>query len=103
MRTPHTAFLLLFILPCLSTGYSSGGQSHFTSIIGFGDSYTNTGNLVRWADPVLPPQPINNLPFGETFFGHPSGWASNGRIVLDFIGNLHRQLLVNNYIELNHS
>jgi phospholipase/lecithinase/hemolysin len=93
MRTLHTAFLVLFILSCLSTGYSDGAKSKFSSIISFGDSYTDTGNLVRWADPVLPPHPINNLPNGETFFGHPTGRASNGRIVLDFIGNLHRWFL----------
>ncbi|XP_051204644.1 GDSL esterase/lipase At1g28600 [Lolium perenne] len=84
MRTSHTAFLVLIILPYLGTG---GAQSKFTSIISFGDSYTDTGNLVRWADPVLPPHPINNLPNGETFFGHPTGRASNGRIVLDFIAD----------------
>jgi phospholipase/lecithinase/hemolysin len=90
MRTSHTAFLVLIILPYLGTG---GAQSKFTSIISFGDSYTDTGNFVRWADPVLPPHPINNLPNGETFFGHPTGRASNGRIVLDFIGNVHRAVL----------
>jgi phospholipase/lecithinase/hemolysin len=87
MGTLHTAFLVLFILPCLGTGYSSSGQSRFTSIISFGDSYADTGNLIRWADPVLPPLPISNPPYGETFFGHPTGRISDGRLVLDFIGN----------------
>ncbi|KAM0852616.1 hypothetical protein ACQ4PT_051631 [Festuca glaucescens] len=86
MRTLHTAFLVLFILPCLGTGYS-GSQSRFTSIVSFGDSYADTGNLVRWADPVLPPLPFSNLPYGQTFFGHPTGRISDGRLVLDFIAD----------------
>ncbi|KAF7018639.1 hypothetical protein CFC21_031906 [Triticum aestivum] len=86
MRTPHAALLLLFILSCSRVAYSGGGRSRFTSIISFGDSYADTGNLVRWADPVLPgPNPFNNLPYGETFFGYPTGRATDGRLVLDFI------------------
>ena len=87
MRTPHGALLLLFILACLRGAYSGGGRSRFTSIISFGDSYADTGNLVMWADPVLPGLPLKNLPYGETFFGHPTGRATDGRLVLDFIGN----------------
>lgn len=78
--------LLLFLLSCPRSVYS-GGQKHLSSILSFGDSYADTGNLVSWDDPVL--QSVNlirNPPYGETFFGHPSGRATNGRIVLDFIG-----------------
>ncbi|VAH27206.1 unnamed protein product [Triticum turgidum subsp. durum] len=85
MRTPHGALLLLFIVACLRGAYSGGGWSRFTSIISFGDSYADTGNLVMWADPVLPGLLLKNLPYGETFFGHPTGRATDGRLVLDFI------------------
>ncbi|XP_044964583.1 GDSL esterase/lipase At1g28600-like [Hordeum vulgare subsp. vulgare] len=86
MRTPHAALLfLLFMLACLRGAYSGGGRSRFTSIISFGDSYADTGNLVLWTDPVLPGLLLKNLPYGETFFGHPTGRATDGRLVLDFI------------------
>ena len=77
--------LLLFLLSCLRIACSRD-QKRFTSILGFGDSYADTGNLVRWEDPVLESVNLRNPPYGETFFGHPSGRATNGRIVLDFIG-----------------
>uniref|UniRef100_A0A453AV87 GDSL esterase/lipase n=2 Tax=Aegilops tauschii TaxID=37682 RepID=A0A453AV87_AEGTS len=85
MRPPHAALLLLFILAYFRGAYSSGSQSRFTSIISFGDSFADTGNLVMWADPVLPGLLLKNLPYGETFFGHPTGRATNGRLVLDFV------------------
>jgi phospholipase/lecithinase/hemolysin len=82
-------FLLLVTLSCPRSAYSSK-QKRFTSIISFGDSYADTGNLVRWDDPVIESvNLIRNPPYGETFFGHPSGRATDGRIVLDFIGTVH--------------
>ncbi|XP_044460176.1 GDSL esterase/lipase At1g28600-like [Triticum aestivum] len=86
MRTPHAAFLFLFVLACLRGAYSGGGRSRFTSIISFGDSYADTGNLVMWPEPFFPgPLPFENLPYGQTFFGYPTGRATDGRLVLDFI------------------
>uniref|UniRef100_A0A8R7PAY4 GDSL esterase/lipase n=1 Tax=Triticum urartu TaxID=4572 RepID=A0A8R7PAY4_TRIUA len=87
MSPPHAALLLLFILAYFRGAYSSGSRSRFTSIISFGDSFADTGNLVMWADPVLPGLVLKNLPYSETFFGHPTGRATDGRLVLDFIGN----------------
>ncbi|CAL4952356.1 unnamed protein product [Urochloa decumbens] len=77
---------LLLLLSCLRTAYS-GEQKLFTSIISFGDSYADTGNLAGWEDPILESVNLRNPPYGETFFGHPSGRATNGRIVLDFIAD----------------
>ncbi|KAG7598566.1 GDSL lipase/esterase [Arabidopsis suecica] len=57
---------------------------NFKSIISFGDSIADTGNLLGLSDPSNLPQAAF-LPYGETFFHHPTGRFSNGRLIIDFI------------------
>ncbi|KAJ4916787.1 GDSL esterase/lipase [Raphanus sativus] len=56
----------------------------YKSIISFGDSVTDTGNFVYLSDINHLPQAAF-LPYGETFFHHPSGRYSDGRLIIDFI------------------
>ncbi|KAL0011267.1 hypothetical protein SO802_006375 [Lithocarpus litseifolius] len=53
----------------------------YTSIFGFGDSLVDTGNLY-----FLPAQNHSCLspPYGETYFHHPTGRCSDGRLIIDF-------------------
>uniref|UniRef100_A0ACD5XW97 Uncharacterized protein n=1 Tax=Avena sativa TaxID=4498 RepID=A0ACD5XW97_AVESA len=74
-------FSLLF-LSCLH-GVSSESR-YFTSMFTLGDSYIDTGNFVVMAAPVVPVW-HDKPPYGMTFFGHPTGRLSDGRVTIDFI------------------
>ncbi|KAJ4794645.1 GDSL esterase/lipase [Rhynchospora pubera] len=54
----------------------------YKAIFNFGDSFSDTGNVAILAPKGLY---IVNPPYGETYFNRPTGRASNGRVVLDFI------------------
>ncbi|KAL2945199.1 hypothetical protein RDABS01_022910 [Bienertia sinuspersici] len=50
------------------------------AIYQFGDSISDTGNLIR----EDPSNSIANLPYGQTFFHKSTGRASNGLLMIDF-------------------
>lgn len=53
------------------------------AIFNFGDSNSDTGGISA----AFFPKPD---PFGETFFHRPAGRASDGRLIIDFIGKKHQ-------------
>lgn len=78
--------VLGFAVEQIVGGASAGGRGRggskscgFPAIYNFGDSNSDTGGRVSafGQDPS---------PYGETFFGMPSGRLSDGRLVIDFIG-----------------
>jgi hypothetical protein len=71
-----------------SASLSAGGHRRYHSIFNFGDSFADTGNKpVAYAWYPLPSN-VMRPPYGETFFGHPTGRSSDGRLILDLIGNV---------------
>jgi hypothetical protein len=84
-----TTMLLLFLLLCTNSATadvagSNGGCGGFKRMFSFGDSITDAGNLAT----ISPPDAsFNRLPYGETFFGHPTGRFCDGRLIVDFLGN----------------
>ncbi|URD82432.1 lipid catabolic process [Musa troglodytarum] len=60
----------------------------------FGDSLTDTGNLVFFSGGK---DQANRPPYGETYFHRPNGRYSDGRIILDFIAQTTGLPLVRPY------
>ncbi|XP_010478236.1 PREDICTED: GDSL esterase/lipase At1g28610-like [Camelina sativa] len=91
MESPHfylfkkltrTFFLITMLTTVVSSQVKQCGK--FKSIISFGDSITDTGNLLALSDADNPPHSAFP-PYGETFFHFPTGRYSNGRLIIDFI------------------
>ncbi|XP_030521700.2 GDSL esterase/lipase At5g45910-like [Rhodamnia argentea] len=78
----YTAIILILLQCCLALKTSSTILHKYESIFNFGDSLSDTGNFIRSAAglPVVP-----EFPYGKTFFGHPTGRFSDGRLIIDFI------------------
>jgi len=65
-----------------STTYASCS----TAIYSFGDSLADTGNLLASIISNGSKPEFDNLPYGETYFGKPTGRLSDGRLIVDYIG-----------------
>lgn len=70
---------LLLVVCCLCPA-ARAGRCKFPAVFNFGDSNSDTGGF--WA--AFPAQPG---PFGMTYFRKPAGRASDGRLVIDFLGS----------------
>ncbi|KAL8460640.1 hypothetical protein ACS0TY_032233 [Phlomoides rotata] len=73
-----------FILIILVFSQTKHALACFESIISFGDSLADTGNLLQLYPPSNKPPYFSLPPYGETFFHHPTGRFSDGRIIIDF-------------------
>ncbi|KAJ9136062.1 hypothetical protein P3X46_033176 [Hevea brasiliensis] len=74
---------LPFFLVFGFTGAVSATSLQYDSVFNFGDSLSDTGNFLLSGALAFPV--IGKLPYGETFFRHPTGRCSDGRLVIDFI------------------
>nr|GMC88256.1 GDSL esterase/lipase At1g28580-like [Ipomoea batatas] len=77
---PFSSFSFLVVL-FASIGCAT---ACYTAIFGFGDSLTDAGNLIHLETDGSVPH-MYFPPYGETFFGHPTGRCSDGRVILDII------------------
>ncbi|KAK4486129.1 hypothetical protein RD792_008797 [Penstemon davidsonii] len=79
-----TSILILFTFNSLYAKATNPPPSIFKTIYAFGDSYTDTGNTQSETGPsgfMF----VSKLPYGRTFFHHPTNRYSDGRLVIDFV------------------
>lgn len=79
----HVSFVSLFVIlftTALNPVFAKK-RCDFPAIFNLGASNSDTGGL---AAAFLPPK----SPYGDTYFHRPAGRYSDGRIILDFIGNI---------------
>nr|DAD34358.1 TPA_asm: hypothetical protein HUJ06_004998 [Nelumbo nucifera] len=79
---------LLTAATTIATGSSKTSKtigSRFTKIYAFGDSFTDTGNTRSASTGPTSFDHVSQLPYGITFFHHPTNRYSDGRLVIDFL------------------
>ncbi|CAN1333946.1 GDSL esterase/lipase At3g26430 [Linum perenne] len=83
-------FISFFFYILIASADSTTSGRHlpcdFPAIFNFGDSNSDTGGLSAAFGQA-------GSPAGETFFHHPAGRYSDGRLVIDFIGGVYSKLL----------
>ncbi|KAJ1440781.1 SGNH hydrolase superfamily [Sesbania bispinosa] len=83
-------------LTCVFFGNGSNANPlPYEAIFNFGDSISDTGN----ADKTHPPFPSNS-PYGSTYFKHPAGRLSDGRLIIDFIAEAYGLPFLPAYLNL---
>lgn len=88
--------ILLLSLFCLLP-LPSSCINNFTAIYQLGDSLSDTGNLILESD-IGAASPCARLPYGVSFFGHPTGRCSDGLLMIDFIAKGIGVPLLNPYL-----
>ncbi|KAJ4765794.1 GDSL esterase/lipase [Rhynchospora pubera] len=93
-------FLLLLSLPCLGLG-----NTQISSIFSFGNSYTDTGNLLALGSMNQTQGPVVSdfPPYGMNFFHEPTGRFCDGRLIIDFIAQAFNLPLLPPYLAHNGS
>ncbi|MED6122292.1 hypothetical protein PIB30_038492 [Stylosanthes scabra] len=82
-----TVLLLVHVISICITGSYGGSSQRYKAIYSFGDSLADTGNLFYDTTEKLSATHASSLhlPYGETYFHHPTGRCSDGRLIVDFI------------------
>ncbi|KAL2337214.1 hypothetical protein Fmac_011660 [Flemingia macrophylla] len=88
-------FSITFAHVFLGNGVSNANPLPYEAIFNFGDSVSDTGNAAT-NHPAMP----SNSPYGSTYFKHPSGRFSNGRLILDFIVEAYGLPMLPAYLNL---
>lgn len=62
----------------------AAARGKYYALFNFGDSLADAGNLIQNGTPEI--LATARLPYGQTYFGKPTGRCSDGRLVIDHLG-----------------
>ncbi|XWS63739.1 hypothetical protein CRYUN_Cryun06bG0127500 [Craigia yunnanensis] len=82
------AISVVLVVSLLGSSYGF----HFPAIYNLGDSNSDTGSVSATFGRVPPP-------YGESFFGRPSGRYSDGRLIIDFIADKLKLPFLSAYLD----
>ncbi|KAF6138000.1 hypothetical protein GIB67_041873 [Kingdonia uniflora] len=85
----------LFLIPCDASRHH---KPKINTIYQFGDSLSDTGNFIHEKNIGKSQMYTCNYPYGETFFGKPSGRACDGRLIIDYLPQALGLPLLNPYL-----
>ncbi|XP_049360280.1 GDSL esterase/lipase 1-like [Solanum verrucosum] len=74
-------------------------RPHQAALFVFGDSIFDSGNN-KYINTTADLRGSNYFPYGESFFKHPTGRASNGRLIPDFIAEYANLPFIPPYFEI---
>ncbi|KAF1895250.1 hypothetical protein Lal_00043895 [Lupinus albus] len=87
INTMKTCVLLIITLCFFEKVASHKSCLPFDAIFNFGDSLSDTGNLLASGAHTF--LAFGNPPYGKTFFKYPTGRFSDGRLMIDFIAEAY--------------
>ncbi|XP_020238609.1 GDSL esterase/lipase At5g45910 [Cajanus cajan] len=88
-------FYITFTCGFLENVISNVNPLPYEAIFNFGDSISDTGNDATYYPPM-----DGDSPYGSTYFKHPSGRMSNGRLIIDFIAEAYGLPMLPAYLNL---
>ncbi|XP_061362052.1 GDSL esterase/lipase At5g45910-like [Gastrolobium bilobum] len=92
-------FILFSITLACGILVSNANSLPYEAIFNFGDSISDTGNAASLHKPP-PGGDIGKNPYGSTYFKHPSGRMSDGRLIIDFIAEAYGLRFMPAYLNL---
>lgn len=84
LEVSRQMMLFFAVIVAMPAARIHGKKCGFEAIFNFGDSNSDTGGFYAAF-------PAERLPFGMTYFHKPAGRATDGRVIVDFLG-IHSRL-----------
>ncbi|KAF8031049.1 hypothetical protein BT93_D0283 [Corymbia citriodora subsp. variegata] len=81
----YTMIISILLHCCLALKTNATIPRRYDSIFNFGDSLSDTGNFLHTEAVAFPA--VAKLPYGKTFFGHPTSCFSDGRLRRKYSGS----------------